>query len=231
MRRAALLAALALAAAPAGAQDCRLALALGIDVSSSVDAEDYRLQTEGIAAALLAPEVQQAFLAGPGSVALAIYEWSGQRQQALRQDWVMVEGAGDLDQVAATLIGQARSTDQYPTALGMAIEYGARLLTRGPPCGEAKLDISGDGTNNDGIGPTLAARDARITINGLPIVRFRRTLERYYSEFVIRGPGAFVETADGYDDFARAIRRKLLREVEPAVISAREPDRGSRRAW
>ena len=231
MVRAATLAAALLAAGPAGAQDCRLALALAIDVSSSVDAEDYRLQSDGIAAALLAPEVQAAFLAGPGSVALAIYEWSGQRQQALLQDWVMIEGPDDLARVAAALAGRVRSTDQYPTALGMAIEYGARLLRRGPRCDQDKLDISGDGTNNDGIGPTAAARDASITINGLPIVRFRRTLERYYSEFVIRGPGAFVETADGYEDFARAMRRKLLREVEPAVVSALEPDRGSRRAW
>ncbi|MFO1105263.1 MAG: DUF1194 domain-containing protein [Amaricoccus sp.] len=231
MVRAAALVAALLAAGPAGAQDCRLALALAIDVSSSVDAEDYRLQSDGIAAALLAPEVQAAFLAGPGSVALAIYEWSGQRQQALLQDWVMIEGPDDLARVAAALAGRVRSTDQYPTALGMAIEYGARLLRRGPRCDQDKLDISGDGTNNDGIGPTAAARDASITINGLPIVRFRRTLERYYSEFVIRGPGAFVETADGYEDFARAMRRKLLREVEPAVVSALEPDRGSRRAW
>ena len=44
---------------------CRLALSLGLDVSSSVDAREYRLQTEGLAAALIAPEVRGAFLAAP----------------------------------------------------------------------------------------------------------------------------------------------------------------------
>ena len=49
-----LLAGLALTAGPAAA--CRQALALGLDVSGSVDAVEYRLQTAGLAAALMAPE-------------------------------------------------------------------------------------------------------------------------------------------------------------------------------
>ena len=43
----------------AAAAECRLALSLGLDVSSSVDAREYRLQTEGLAAALIAPEVRR----------------------------------------------------------------------------------------------------------------------------------------------------------------------------
>jgi hypothetical protein len=42
-------------------------------------------------------------------------------------------------------------------------------------------------------------------------------LETYYRENVIQGPGAFVEIADDYDDFARAFLRKLLREITPLV--------------
>ena len=44
----------------------------------------------------------------------------------------------------------------------------------------------------------------------------------YYSREVIRGPGAFVEPATGYEDFERAMTRKLLREVSSIVVGSRE---------
>ena len=92
-----------LAAAPAAAQDCRLALALAIDVSSSVDAQEDALQRNGLAAALLAPEVQSAFFAAPQPVALAVYEWSGRFNQALVVDWQEIDSPLALAAVAATI--------------------------------------------------------------------------------------------------------------------------------
>jgi len=41
----------------------------------------------------------------------------------------------------------------------------------------------------------------------------------YYSDEVIRGPGAFVETALGYADYETAMVRKLLRELEGMSLS------------
>ena len=120
--RAALAATLLLAAAPAAAQDCRLALALAIDVSSSVDAQEDALQRNGLAAALLAPEVQSAFFAAPQPVALAVYEWSGRFNQALVVDWQEIDSPLALAAVAATIRGSQRSQTQYPTALGYALE-------------------------------------------------------------------------------------------------------------
>lgn len=77
------LAALVLCAGAADAA-CRQALALGLDVSGSVDAQEYRLQTDGLAAALLHPEVVEAFLAlSDLPVSLAIYEWSGPGTQVI----------------------------------------------------------------------------------------------------------------------------------------------------
>ncbi len=204
----------------ARAEQCRIALALGLDVSSSVDGGEYLLQTRGLAAALTSPEVREAFLAVPGEVvALNIYEWSGRRQQRTRQDWVMIRSAADLDAVAATLVSARRSFEQYPTALGHAIIHGAATLAHAPPCAELKLDISGDGTNNDGVPPPLAAPDAPIVINGLVIGGDGDTLARYYERFVIRGPGAFVELAEEYEDFEAAMKRKLERELRPAAVS------------
>ena len=48
---------------------------------------------------------------------------------------------------------------------------------------------------------------------GLVIGANVATLGRYYRQFVIQGPGAFVEEASDYADFERAMRRKLLREL------------------
>ena len=62
-------------AAPATAQDCRLALVLALDVSGSVSAREDRLQRQGLAAALLAPEVRRAFASGD-PVALYVVQWS-----------------------------------------------------------------------------------------------------------------------------------------------------------
>ena len=226
LARAGCLAAALAAAGGAARAECRLALALGLDVSSSVDAREYQLQTEGLAAALLAPEVRDAFLATPGEpVALLVFEWSGWQQQMVRQDWVTVETAGDLDRVAARLLAQARSFDLYPTAIGFALIFGGRLLSQRTDCDERTLDLSGDGTSNDGVSPEVARRDyplERTTVNGLVIGRQAEALGRYYRQFVIQGPGAFVERADGYEDFERAMRRKLLRELGVMQVSRGE---------
>ena len=81
-----------------------------------------------------------------------------------------------------------------------------------------------DGRNNSG--PLPAESRARapllgITINGLPILVDTYGLDRYFEDKVIAGPGAFIEVATDYQDFARAFLRKLRRELTP-FISRRE---------
>ncbi|WP_299129897.1 DUF1194 domain-containing protein [uncultured Amaricoccus sp.] len=212
-------------AGAAAAQDCRIALSLGLDVSSSVDAAEYRLQTEGLARALVAPEVVAAFLGEPGrTVTLQVYEWSGRGQQVVRQDWVPILGEADLARVAGRLLASGRGFSNFPTALGEAMAFGALALADAPDCVEHKLDISGDGTSNDGISPSEAlARFPfdRVTVNGLVIGSSREALARYYQRFVIHGPGAFVEAATDYSDFEQAMRRKLERELQPGRFAGR----------
>lgn len=217
--------ALALAAAPlpALAEGCRLALSLAIDVSSSVNDMEYALQSSGLARALVAPEVVAAFLSVPGqTVALHVFEWSGRQQQAVRQDWVDIRSAADLEQVAARLRGLARSHTEFPTALGFAMGFGvAALQTRGA-CDQLTLDIAGDGTNNDGFPPDVARAAfplSNVVVNGLVIGESAAVLRDYFERNVIHGPGAFVEVARGYADFEEAMRRKLVREVGAGAFS------------
>jgi len=212
----------AVAGAPALAQDqCRLALMLALDVSASVDTEEYALQQQGLISALLAPEVQRAFLEGPGPVALSIFEWSGRFQQDLLVDWTLIESEADL-QAAATQInaGVRRSTD-FPTAIGYAIGFAAGRFAEAPPCLFQTLDISGDGQNNDGFPPEAAYAHFPmdgVTVNGLAIGGAQREIVEYYGSEIIRGPGAFVEFATDHTDFAEAMRRKLERELRVLIL-------------
>ena len=52
-----------------------------------------------------------------------------------------------------------------------------------------------------------------ITINGLTILNEFPTLNRYFERYIIGGYGSFVMVAKDYDDFRRAIYRKLLKEI------------------
>ncbi|OYX41109.1 MAG: hypothetical protein B7Z02_16665 [Rhodobacterales bacterium 32-67-9] len=219
----------ALAAGPATA-DCRLALLLALDVSASVDQREDALQRGGLARALVAPAVVDAFLADPGNpVWLSVYEWSGRYAQAEMIGWVEIASEGDLALVAGTLAESKRSRDDQPTALGNALGHAAGLFRHGPDCAARTLDVSGDGRNNDGFPPASAYRAFPldgVTVNGLAIVGGEAGVAEYYRTELIRGPGAFVIEAEGFRDYERAMRVKLLRELQGPVIGMLAPGPG-----
>ena len=222
------------AAGSAAAQEpCRQGLILALDVSASVDAWEYRLQSGGLAWALRDAEVRQAFLARPEApVHLAVFEWSGARYQRLLVDWVAVTGEEVLDRVAATIEENPIPPEQSTTGIGGAMLFAAELFASGPDCDERTLDISGDGQNNDWPRPEEARNDERlagVTINGLVIggdfplehalnPNRMGALTAYYRNRVIKGPSAFVETADNFRDFGSAMRRKLVRELSTVIV-------------
>lgn len=214
---------------------CRQALALGLDVSSSVDPREYDLQMGGLANALMDPDVQTVLLAQPDApVTLAIYEWSSKFDQNLIVDWTRIKGAEDLKKIAAVLHARHHNPKTRSTAIGHAIRYGGRLLARAPKCWNMTLDISGDGKNNDGFRPSRAHEDAifaTATINGLVIGADVTSndqivdneigeLSSYYRSEVIFGANSFIQTAVGFRDFQAAMRMKLLRELNIAVSEA-----------
>lgn len=219
---------------------CRQALALGFDVSGSVDAREYRLQLDGLAAALTADDVRAAFLTQPETpVRLMMYEWSGLSNQRIVIPWTTIRNSDDLDRIAARLLNTPqRSVDDNATAIAAAMMFGATELKRQGDCWQKTLDISGDGPANIGVHPRAVTEDQlpKVTINGLVIgPRSRanttknlhnvKSLLTYYSEFVLLGPGAFVETAESHADFAEAMRRKLIRELQLPNLSLLQPAR------
>jgi Protein of unknown function (DUF1194) len=209
-------------AAPARS-DCRLALALAVDISRSIDSQDYIIQTEGLALALEDPEVRRAIFAPEGEVVLAIYYWSGRGYQDLVQPWVRLDGPEALDNVIWTVRRTPRPMARLATALGDALSYGNELMANAPDCERRVIDVAGDGQNNEGISVarTYEREDfSGITVNGLAVGEHEAGILDYYWTEVVRGPGAFVESAPRQEDYPAAIRRKLLRELQGPMIGS-----------
>ena len=86
------------------------------------------------------------------------------------------------------------------------------------------IDVSGDGTNNQGPLVHLTRDEVLakgIIINGLPIMLKEpqpgsvdlKDLDIYYEDCVIGGPGAFVVPIRERDKFKDAIRTKLVLDI------------------
>jgi hypothetical protein len=213
-------------AGPAPTTAVDLELVLAVDVSGSVDPPEYELQTRGLAQAFRDPEVQAALQApGRQGIAVSLVQWSGRFQQAAAIDWTLVHDAPSAEGFARRIETMGRRF-QAETGIAPALAFALQQLQQDRFTGGRQvIDISGDGPSNVG-GPPDAIRDgaaaARITINGLAIVNEVPDVDLYYASHVIGGPDAFLVVAKDYEDFARAIRRKLLREIESAPIAARE---------
>ena len=207
--------------------NCRLALVLALDVSSSVDAQEYELQRLGLAAALNAPDVRHAILhGGKGDVALAVYEWSGFNQQKLHLDWTLLRNNDDIDQAVAVLAKMSRSHDNFPTSVGQALGYGATVLKRAPHCTRQVIDMSGDGVNNHGYGPAAAYRNFPfdgVIVNGLVLLGESPHVAEFYRRKILRGSGAFLIVANGFDEFRTAMTRKLFREINDIMVGQLAP--------
>ncbi|WP_299687516.1 DUF1194 domain-containing protein [uncultured Tateyamaria sp.] len=229
--------ALTVSAAEAG---CRQALALGLDVSGSVDAREYRLQIDGLAAALGAQPVHDALMQMPGTpVELLIYEWSGPDNPAVILPWTAITSPTVLAAVQAQLRATERRTASPGTALGLAMREGLRHLQARRNCWKRTLDISGDGKSNLGPRPQFereAFATTDIVINALvigadsPSIGDLRQAEvsglsRYFQAEVIWGAGSFVETALGFEDYAAAMARKLERELEAVIVGRASEER------
>lgn len=215
MLRAALLA--CFTAQPALA--CETALLLAIDVSGSIDASDYRLQTEGLASALSDPGVTDALVRG--QVALAVIQWSGVDEQALVLSWQRMLAPPDVTRFAARAAAIPRAFSGSDTAVGEGLRFTTSQFAAVPDCRNKVIDVSGDGQENAGFTDAAARREAiaaGLTINAIAIEdpgpAFPVT--SYYRSWIIT-PGGFVVTARGLQGYAGTLRQKLLRELTGPV--------------
>jgi hypothetical protein len=193
-------------------------LVLAIDSSSSVTMDEFYLQLEGYSAAFKHPDLLKAIQSGPQrAIAVCLFEWSGPNQKEVNFPWRILNDEASVAAFADELAVAPRLVIGGETAIGDAIDFGARLFDASPGDGGRRvIDVSGDGAANRGR-DVVAARDdavfAGITINGVAILNEEPQLDIYYKSFVIGGSGSFALAAHDYADFQDVIVKKLVREV------------------
>jgi len=202
-----------------------LALVLAVDVSTSMDPDEQNLQRQGYVEAFHSPAVQEAIRAGAlGRIAVTYVEWAGAhpRFQSVVVPWTVLERPADgiafADRLARAPVNRAAGTSiSEAIGLGMALLSSDRLVAA-----RQVIDISGDGSNNQGRLVTEVRDEAiarGITINGLPITlkepdrRENATLEAYYRDCVIGGPGAFMISVRERKQLLTETKSKIVREI------------------
>jgi hypothetical protein len=224
------------AAARDGEVEVDVELVLAVDISYSMDPEEQALQRSGYIEALRSPEIMAAIRKGVnGKIAVTYMEWAGAASQEIVADWMVIDGPESAAAFTAQL--EKRPIRRYyRTSISGAIDFSVRLFEGNNLHGlKQVIDVSGDGSNNQGRPVTQARDDAvrkGITINGLPVMLNRPTsgypeveqLDVYYTDCVIGGPGAFVIPIRERNQFVDAIRTKILLEIAlapPAELPAR----------
>jgi hypothetical protein len=195
-------------------------LLLALDTSASIDRKEFNLQLKGIALAFRDKDVIEAIEnLRPLGVAVAVSQWGGPGESRLIIPFTHVISENDTKAFGFMVGRSYRFIGATSTSIATAIEDGVALIDANEFEGQRRvIDVSGDGQDNSGLslpGARNLARKAAVTVNGLAIEADEPDLTAYYRDNVITGSGAFVETAADFDDFARAIKIKLLRELRP----------------
>ncbi|MDV4157800.1 MULTISPECIES: DUF1194 domain-containing protein [Rhizobium] len=215
-------------AVQAGGSEVDVTLVLAVDTSRSMDFEEIGIQREGYVEALKHKEFIDAVKGGlTGRIAISYFEWAGYVVQDSVIDWQVIETEEDAIAFADKLEARPIAT-QRRTSISTAIAQGASMIVSSPfPSRRQVIDVSGDGPNNSGD-PVTPARDkaveAGMIINGLAIMLrpsdAPNGLDKYYADCVIGGPGAFVLPVRKIEDFAVAVRRKLVLEISDLSLPA-----------
>ncbi|WP_295316721.1 DUF1194 domain-containing protein [Roseobacter sp.] len=214
-----------LAAFATPVQACGLALVLAVDVSGSVDPDEYRIQMQGLAAALRDGTVVDALT--EQQAMLTLIQWTGSSRQRQTIPWTTIRSASDVADLAQAISDDKRIWRNFSTAVGEAVLAAEKALAAVPHCTRKIIDVSGDGISNEGVAPDTrrAALDSMgVTLNALAIETDETDLTAWFFENLIHGEGAFVITANGFTDYPEQIRRKLQRETTRKLSFLRQCD-------
>lgn len=222
-------------ASPAGTSGVDTALIVSVDVSSSVDERRYQIQLEGIAAALEDQSVIEVILSGPRkSILFSVVTWADRPKFSL--PWIKIASREDALMAALKVRTMQREGGDFTCLSKMLRFISDKIIPQIPESAlKVVVDVSGDGSDNcNAEEPVKAVRDDMngrgTTINGLPILEGREaaTLEGWYRENVMGGPGSFILPAQGFEDFGRAIRQKFVVEIsgfDPSGVGKDDPTR------
>ena len=226
--------------APAAPQQVDLKLVLAVDVSGSIDSEEFQLEREGTADAFADPEVLKAIQGGSlGKIAVAMLDFSSPQFDKVILDWTVIKDKASAMAFAEN-IRNAPRTPGRRTSVSSALELGSLLLESSEKdivATRRVIDVTGDGPNNDGNSMT-EAHDKTVAqgviVNGLPVMDemangYFPELDKYYAGCVTGGRGAFVVVVHSYKDYSAAMRHKLILEIsQNETVLKQAQDAGSR---
>lgn len=220
-----------------------LELVLLADASGSIGNDEIRYQRQGYADALADPDTLDA-IASAGryqKIAVTYIEWGQWDSQVTVVPWTVISGAQDAGAFNAALLAAPR-TARGRNAIGNALLEAAAVINGNAYEGTRKvIDLSADSVNSwggKGIAEARAAVLAQgISINGLAILCRRCAtgrpvnydLEKAFEDTIIGGTNSFVVSADEPENFALAVKRKLILEIagdlpEADIAQADGPD-------
>lgn len=229
--------------AKAGLINVDMELQLLVDVSGSIDSQEYALQTQGYADAFRSDEVIESMLAGEnGSIAVQYIEWSGFYEQQVQLDWFLIDSIAAANEFADMIFGlnvpseskrafglpDADGIRRGATAIGRAIRFGVAEFENNFFSDYQVIDISGDGVNNSGSGAnsTPESQRDRALDNGIDqinaIVVGDDSVHQHYQDSVIGGDDSFLIPLDSMTEFGEGIKKKLTLEISAATISVPE---------
>lgn len=217
-------------------------LVLAVDSSHSIDPQEWDLQMRGYKQAFSDTEIIERMIEGPcGGIAVTLVRWGGEMHQYQEIPWTIIRDPLSAMKFADQL-GTLPVRKLFGTAIFTAINFSMTVLETAPVKGEKWIiDVSGDGEDRKlhmhPFETCNRAKSMGIVVNGLPIVNdrpdpdshpfvggnpwspevFSLPLDLYYERMVICGPGAFIEVAEGFEDFGEAFKRKLRRELVATI--------------
>jgi len=205
-------------------QPVDLELVLAIDTSTSVDSAEFLLQRQGLYEAFLHRDVVAAInTIGELGIAVTLIQWSGTDNQRTVIDWTRVYDRESAARFSNRIRAMPREILGLTDIAGV-IRYALTSLDNNIYAGFRRvIDISGDGSS-DAASSALERDRAvlrNVTVNGLVIYNedydlgelAKDDVRDHYLNHVIGGNGAFMMIAADFEDFATAIRNKLIREI------------------
>jgi hypothetical protein len=207
----------------------------GLDVSSSINAQETMLQIDGMAQAIRSPAILAAIQHGRhGRIGFAVFVWADGDYPEL-VSWRIIGSAEDAEATSQEITSRLQSLiDSSSRSVGTltnlsgAIDHASQMLARAPyATNRAIVNIVGNGEDNVGEDPQRARADLLAqgaTINGI-VVGGDPAVLNYYRNQVIGGRTAFVLPADKAETIVQVFAMKFVSEIALHVQPAVRPDR------
>src|ERR1051325_1777615 len=124
-------------------------LVMAVDISYSMDMDEFALQREGYAQAIASQEFLNALKQGTnGKVAVTLVEWAGVADQRVVVPWRLIDGPAAAQAVSDEM-AKAPVRRAFRTSISGALIFAAALFENNGYRGLRRvIDVSGDGTNN-----------------------------------------------------------------------------------